>query len=143
MSIQKSFALIFVSGIVAITPMACEKAPEPVNADPAYTADAGHGQKLFNATCAACHGAMGQGMPRAGQNLRTSKFALEKTDAELVHFVSIGRLATDPASTLKVAMPPYGGNTKLSAHDLQDIIAHVRNLQKDEAAKNAPATQPK
>lgn len=90
--------------------------------------DAAHGKELFIA-CAACHGPEGKGIPNLGKDLTTSTFAADKTDAELVAFLKVGRDATDPLNTTGVAMPPKGGNPALSDDDLLDIVAYVRELE--------------
>ncbi len=89
-----------------------------------------NGKKLFQQTCAACHGMEGQGMPNLGKDMRTSTFIQSKSDAELLAFVKQGRMPSDPANTTGVAMPPKGGNPALQDDQLRDIIAYIRTLQK-------------
>lgn len=108
--------------------------PTPIErvAAPATQAapSAEHGQQLFAATCTACHGPQGQGIPHLGKDLRTGKFAAESTDAQLADLIAEGRAANDPLNTTHVPMPPKGGNPALSAQDIFDIVAYVRQLQK-------------
>lgn len=95
---------------------------------------AGHGQQLFAATCAGCHGPQGQGIPHLGKDLQTSKFAAGLTDQQLADFITQGRAANDALNTTHVPMPPKGGNPALSAQDISDIVAYLRQLQKQTGA---------
>ena len=85
------------------------------------------GKTLF-ATCAACHGANGEGVTGLGKPFTTSEFITSKTDAELVEFLKVGRAVDDPLNTTGVAMPPKGGNPALSDQDLLDLVAFIRTL---------------
>lgn len=96
--------------------------------EPVTAGDAKHGKELF-ITCAACHGPDAKGLPNLGKDLTTSTFVAEKTDAELVAFLKVGREAADPLNTTGVAMPPRGGNPVLTDADLADLAAYVRELQ--------------
>jgi mono/diheme cytochrome c family protein len=108
-------------------------APSQQKPQPTATATSGsveQGKKLFQQTCAACHGMQGQGMPNLGKDMQTSAFIREKSDAELLAFIKKGRMPGDPANTTGVAMPPKGGNPALQDDQLRDIIAYIRTLQK-------------
>lgn len=87
------------------------------------------GRELFMHTCAACHGAVGQGVPNLGKSLATSPFVHNSTDARLLAFINTGRPANDPANTTKIPMPPKGGNPTLTDEKIGHIIAFVRGLQ--------------
>ncbi|MDE3099330.1 MAG: cytochrome c [Verrucomicrobiota bacterium] len=112
---------------------AAEQTPpvEQTAAAPAAPAapSAEHGQQLFTATCSGCHGPQGAGIPHLGKDLQTSKFVAGLSDDQLVDFITQGRAANDPLNTTHVAMPPKGGNPALSAQDLRDIVAYLRQLQ--------------
>jgi len=99
--------------------------------------DANKGRELFWGTCVTCHGRGGEGMPGYGKDLVASRFVAERDDAGLVDFVKQGRSPWDPLNTTKVQMPPRGGNPMLSDADLRDIVAFIRELQKERAAKVA------
>lgn len=107
---------------------------EPVSkqAEPAQApaGDPAAGRELFIATCAACHGPAGQGVPGLGKDMTSSEFIAGLTDDELVEFIKIGRDPSDPLNTTGVAMPPKGGNPALSDQDLYNITAYIRSLQK-------------
>ncbi|MCQ3978351.1 MAG: hypothetical protein DPW09_33410 [Anaerolineae bacterium] len=103
-----------------------------VNAAPAPADTAGDpvaGEKLFMATCVACHGQDGQGLPSLGKNLVTSEFVAGKTDSELVEFIKVGRGPDDPLNTTGVMMPAKGNNPALSDQDLYNIVAYLRTLR--------------
>ena len=104
---------------------------EPVAAVPA-TPSAEHGQQLFATTCTGCHGAQGQGIPHLGKDLQTSTFVAGLNDAQLADFITQGRAASDPLNTTHIAMPPKGGNPALSSQDIADIVAYIRELQKQQ-----------
>jgi disulfide bond formation protein DsbB len=87
------------------------------------------GQKVFAATCAACHGPDAKGLPDLGKDLTTSTFAKGLSDDELVTFIEKGRDTTDPANTTGVAMPPKGGNPALTDDDIKSVVEYVRTLE--------------
>lgn len=86
------------------------------------------GEEIFNATCIACHGAGGVGVEGLGKPLTTSTFADGLSDDELVAFLVVGRLDTDPLNTTGIAMPPRGGNPSLTDADLADVVTYLRTL---------------
>ena len=101
---------------------------EAVSAQPSK-GDPATGQVLF-ASCAACHGPIGEGIPGLGKDLTRSEFVSGKTDGELISFIKVGRDPSDPLNTTGIAMPPKGGNPALSDEDLFNILAYVRSIQK-------------
>ena len=86
------------------------------------------GQLRWNATCRACHGLAGEGIAGQGKDIRTSDFIYARDDAELVAFVKVGRVATDPLNTTGINMPPRGGNPMLKDPDLYNIVAYLRTF---------------
>jgi disulfide bond formation protein DsbB len=90
--------------------------------------DATAGQELFTATCSACHGPEGEGVPNLGKDMTASEFIAGKSDEELIAFIKVGRDPSDPLNTTGVAMPPKGGNPALSDEDLQDIVTFIRTI---------------
>jgi disulfide bond formation protein DsbB len=114
----------------ACGPGSAAETPAPAGGSTTETASGGdvaHGKELFVA-CAACHGPEGKGMPNLGKDFTASTFVAEKTDAELVEFLKVGRPVDDPLNTTGVMMPPKGGNPALTDQDLLDIVAFVRTL---------------
>lgn len=114
---------------VAVEPTAAVAQPA---AAPAQTSkgDPAVGKTAFAQTCSACHGPTGEGLPNLGKNLTTSEFVKGQTDDQLIGFIKVGRLPTDPLNTTGIAMPPKGGNPALSDKDLENIIAFIRSIHK-------------
>jgi mono/diheme cytochrome c family protein len=108
-------------------PVEEEAVSEPV-AEAQPVGDAAHGKELFVPSCAACHGPEGEGVQGLGKDMTESEFIAEKTDAELLEFLKVGRAPDDPLNTTGVLMPPKGGNPALSDEDLIDIIAYIRTI---------------
>jgi cytochrome c oxidase subunit 3 len=87
------------------------------------------GKPLFLGTCYTCHGVSGEGIIRQGASLRDSQFIADHTDEELLTFLQVGRQPFDPESTMKLLMPPRGGNPTLTDEKITHVIAYVRELQ--------------
>lgn len=84
----------------------------PANFD-VLTPDAGNGSRVFQANCAACHGATGQG----GVGPKLAGISLKHSQSEVAKFIA------HPAS----GMPNLFPGT-LSAQDVADVAAYVRSL---------------
>lgn len=95
------------------------------------TGDAEAGRATFATTCAACHGPEGEGVQGLGKDMTTSTFISERSDAELLEFIKVGRAPTDPLNTTGVLMPPKGGNPAITDEQLIDIIAFIREIHVD------------
>lgn len=127
--------------LAALTLAACggKKAAEPAPAAQAAAApaaalpagDSAKGQVLFVPTCGACHGPEGKGVQGLGKDMTTSTFIAEKTDADLLAFIKVGRAPDDPLNTTGVLMPPKGGNPALTDAQLMDIIAFIRTIHQE------------
>jgi mono/diheme cytochrome c family protein len=89
---------------------------------------AAHGEQIYNATCIACHGSGGVGVPGLALPLTTSTFAASLSDDALVAFLAVGRSASDPLNTTGILMPPRGGNSSLTDADLADVVAYLRSI---------------
>lgn len=90
--------------------------------------DVQQGQRLFGATCAACHGNQAQGIPGLGKGLVESEFAAELSDEDLINFIITGRPVWDASNTTGVDMPPRGGNPALTNEQISNIVAYLRTL---------------
>ena len=88
-----------------------------------------HGEELASQSCSACHGQDFKGVPGLGASFYDSTFIQNHTDDELVEFIKEGRANDAPDNGSGIAMPPYGGNTRLTDEDLSDIVAFLRTLQ--------------
>ena len=93
---------------------------------PEMSAAAAQGEKLYQKTCATCHGADGRGMPKLGKDLHDNQFTMGLTDDEMLQFLKQGRPAYHPDNTQGVDMPPKGGNPALTDDDLLKIIQFQR-----------------
>jgi disulfide bond formation protein DsbB len=121
------------------TPTPAPAAAAPAEAAPAEAApaeaqttalvgDAAKGQQIYSQLCIACHGPEAKGVQGLGKDLTTSTFIAEKSDAEMVEFIRVGRDPGDPLNTTGVAMPPKGGNPAMSDQDMADIVAYMRTI---------------
>lgn len=91
------------------------------------------GRALFNANCAACHGADARGVPGLGENLVGEEFVMSLSDKELAEFIIKGRDSNDPLSETGVPMPARGGNPNLSNEQVDLIVAYIRAIQPKDA----------
>lgn len=91
--------------------------------------NAADGETVYQGTCIKCHGPDATGIEDSGTNLTTSEFIPNRTDAELVTYIKVGRPMNDPLNMTGVAMPPYGANPMLTDQDLADVVAFLRTLQ--------------
>jgi mono/diheme cytochrome c family protein len=87
------------------------------------------GERAYAQTCATCHGVNGQGMPNQGANLKISPFIAARSDDQVVELIKSGRLPADPNSTMRLVMPPNGGNPTLSDAQLHQIVTYLRQVQ--------------
>lgn len=86
-------------------------------------ASAADGKALYRASCVACHGDKGQGaIPGVPDLFKSGRFA--KSDQELVNNILNGyRTKGSP-----MAMPPKGGNPKLTEADARAIVSYLRSI---------------
>ena len=89
------------------------------------------GEEVFMGTCIKCHGDDATGIEGSGTNLTISQFIGEKTDAELIEYIKVGREMNDPLNTTGIAMPPYGANPMLTDQDLANVVAYLRTVQQE------------
>ncbi len=90
--------------------------------------DAANGEKVYEATCVACHGPNGEGIEGLGKPMPGSPFITGLSDADLITFIKEGRGPSHPDNTTGVDMPPKGGNPALDDQDLADVVAFIRTL---------------
>lgn len=88
-----------------------------------------HGQQLAGQSCSSCHGQDFEGVKSLGPALTDNDFIQDHTDDELIDFIKEGRSKDDPDSETGIAMPPYGGNPRLTDDDLADIVLFMRTLK--------------
>lgn len=85
-------------------------------------ADAKKGEAIYSQNCAACHGSDGKGTLPGAPDFNVKKGVLSSTDAVLAERITNGYQSKGSA----MAMPPKGGNSSLTAQDISDVIAYLR-----------------
>lgn len=99
--------------------------PASAAAPGAASADAGKGQELFTATCAACHQATGEGLPGAFPPLKGNSAVNDADPTQHIHVVLHGLQGANVDGTVYSSpMPPFG--TTLSDADVASIINYER-----------------
>lgn len=88
-----------------------------------------HGQQVAGESCSSCHGQSFEGVKSLGPALTDNHFIQDHTDIEIIEFIKEGRSKDDPDNETGLAMPPYGGNPRLTDDDLADIVLFLRTLQ--------------
>jgi mono/diheme cytochrome c family protein len=88
-----------------------------------------HGQQLAGQSCSSCHGQSFEGVKNLGPALADNSFIRDHTEDELVDFIKHGRTKDAQDNETGLAMPPYGGNPRLTDEDLADIVLFLRTLQ--------------
>lgn len=96
----------------------------------AMVGDAAAGEKVYQVSCVACHGPDARGVAGLGKSLHPedSNFISERTDAELVEYIKVGRRVDDPLNTTGIDMPPKGGNPAMTEQQMYDVVAYMRTL---------------
>ena len=92
-----------------------------------WAGNAERGKAIYGSNCVACHGKSGDGKGPAAQAMRpaptdftAADWWKEKSDEQIAAMIKDGR-----AGTAMVAFP------KLSADELDDLVAYMRKLSKD------------
>lgn len=101
----------------------------------APSAAASNGKALYSSNCVSCHAANGKGAFPAVPDLA---LRMGKTDAQLISSTLNG--FKSKGSTM--AMPPKGGNSKLTAADAAGLVVYVRSLVKSRVAISKPKLLP-
>ena len=115
-----------VLAVAALVAIGCGGGGGDAGGGDAMAAKIAKGEKLYQQTCATCHGADGRGMPKLGKDLHNNQFTVGLSDEEMLAFVIEGRPAYHPDNTQGVDMPPRGGNPALTDEDILAIIAFQR-----------------
>jgi disulfide bond formation protein DsbB len=119
-----------VVGVVVLT--AEPAAPTPMQRMSAAAgvspAELYEGQRVYQQTCAACHGADGSGVASLGKPLKNSGFVRGSDDSVLFGVVANGRMPKDPANTTGALMPARGARN-LSDGQIRGVIAYMRAMQ--------------
>jgi cytochrome c5 len=117
--------------VLALVAVGCDGGAEPPPRSPGGGAptEVAHGEELASQSCSTCHGQDFTGVPGLGASFYDNTFIQDHTDDELVVFIKEGRANDAPDNETGIAMPPYGGNTRLADDDLSDIVSFLRTLQ--------------
>ena len=94
--------------------------PFPVSATGAVVSTGLSGEQIFTQTCIACHGADGKGTIPGVPDLRTR---LSQSDEKLLQNIESG--IQTPGSPM--AMPPKGGNPKLTQGDIKQDLEYLKS----------------
>ena len=87
------------------------------------------GEELASQSCSACHGQDFKGVSGLGVSFYDNAFIQDHTDDEIVVFIKEGRASDASDNDSGIAMPPYGGSTRLTDDDLASIVSFLRTLQ--------------
>ena len=80
---------------------------------------------VFSAQCVACHGADAKGVEGLGLDLTASELVANSSTAELVEFLKVGRMPTDPASVTGIPMPGFAW---MQPADLNAVASYLKGL---------------
>lgn len=80
------------------------------------------GSAVYHQTCIACHGANGKGAVPGAPDFTSPNGSLKNSDTILLERIISGYQS--PGSPM--AMPPRGGNPKLTDDDLKKALAYIR-----------------
>ncbi len=104
------------AGALGVTAKAADIPTTPLG-DPA------HGKTVFHGTCVACHGEDGKGVVPGAPDFTDPRGPLAKSDELLLQHMERGYRS--PGALM--AMPPKGGNPRLSDQDFRDVLAYLRS----------------
>lgn len=125
----RSLALLALVITMAVVAAGCGGDSTEVTTTAVAGTPVAHGQQLAGESCSSCHGQSFEGVKSLGPALTDNGFIRDHTDSELINFVKEGRPKDAPDSETGLAMPPYGGNSRLTDGDLADIVLFLRTLQ--------------
>ncbi len=84
--------------------------------------DAKKGQAIYSQSCAACHGTDGKGGIPGAPDFTSKNGVLKSPDSVLIDRITNGYQSKGSP----MAMPPKGGNASLTAQDISDVLAYIR-----------------
>lgn len=122
-------AAVVLAGAMALVASACGSDDTEVTTTAAAGTPVARGQQLAGQSCSSCHGQNFEGVKNLGPALTDNDFIRDHTDDELIDFVREGRARDAQDNETGLAMPPYGGNPRLTDDDLSDIVLFLRTLQ--------------
>ncbi len=117
-------ASVTADGKVAPFGMA-SRAKREIAAAPAAATSSAAVPGIFATQCVACHGADAKGVQGLGLDLTTSELVANSSAAELVEFLKVGRMPTDPASVTGIPMPGFAW---LQPAQLEEVASYLKGL---------------
>ena len=129
LSTTRLAATLGIAVAIALVAAGCGDDSVEVTTTAAAGTPIAHGQQLAGESCSSCHGQSFEGVKSLGPALTDHHFIEDHTDQELINFIKEGRSKDAPDSETGIAMPPYGGNPRLTDDDLADIVLFLRTLQ--------------
>lgn len=120
---------LVLSVAMALIAVGCGSDSTEVTTTAAAGSPVAHGQQLAGESCSACHGQNFEGVKGLGPALTDNGYIQDHTDDELIGFIKEGRTKDAQDNETGLAMPPYGGNPRLTDDDLADIVLFLRRLQ--------------
>jgi cytochrome c5 len=81
------------------------------------------GEQIYQQTCIACHGSNGSGTVPGAPDFNSKMSPLNKDDETLIKNIIEGYKSENSP----MAMPPKGGNMKLSYKDIIAVVDYMRN----------------
>ncbi len=115
--------IAFLQSSNSIRPLSTRKsASSPKQKSGSTTINANTGEKIYQQTCIACHGADGKGALPGAPNFADKSGPFSKPDSELLRNIIQGYQG--PGSPM--AMPPKGGNPGLTRQDLRQVLVYMR-----------------
>lgn len=129
MSATRLAAALAFAVAIALVAAGCGDDSVEVTTTAAAGTPIAHGQQLAGESCSSCHGQNFEGVKSLGPALADSHFIQDHTDDEIIAFIKEGRSKDAPDNETGIAMPPYGGNPRLTDDDLADIVLFLRTMQ--------------
>lgn len=123
-SLARSATLCALTVAVGIITAGCGESGSSLAGPPVEGVDAAAGQRVYDRTCAACHGPAGRGTPKGPPFVDRIYEPSHHSDAAFVFAVRQGV----PAHHWQFGdMPPQSG---ISDADILNVVAYVRALQR-------------
>jgi mono/diheme cytochrome c family protein len=129
MAAVRVLSVLVLAVAIALVAASCGSDSVSVTTTAAPGTPTAHGQQLAGQSCSSCHGQSFEGVKNLGPALVDSSFIRNHTDDELIDFIEEGRPKDAQDNETGLAMPPYGGNPRLTDEDLADIVLFLRTMQ--------------
>lgn len=120
--------------LLALLLAACGSPPAPEAASSPGVVSVEEGRKVFQQSCATCHGRDARGIANLGKDLAASPWLRSHTDREVEDLIRQGRALSDPENTTRAVMPPMGGNPSLTDSQVSSVVRWLRTLAPGQAS---------